>query len=122
MYVMAKIIVSAIVIGVVTEISRRFPSYGGIIAALPLVSLLSIIWLYVQGEQSTEISKFALGVLWGFPATAFLLVIVYVAIQHSINLFLSIGIGICGWGLFLSIQELFLKYFKESFINWFVQK
>ncbi|KPL60949.1 DUF3147 family protein [Rossellomorea vietnamensis] len=109
MYMMAKIIVSAIIIGVVTEISRRFPSYGGIIAALPLVSLLSIIWLYIQGEQSTEISKFALGVLWGFPATAILLAIVYLGIQHSINLFLSIGIGVFGWGMILFLQDLVLK-------------
>ena len=52
MYVIMKIIALAIVIGIVTEISRRFPSYGGIIAASPLVSLLSIVWLYVQGEQA----------------------------------------------------------------------
>lgn len=109
MYVMAKIIASAVVIGVVTEISRRFPSYGGVIAALPLVSLLSLIWLYIQGEQTTEIGKFALGVLWGFPATAILLVIVYIGVQHSINLFLSIGIGVCGWGMFLFLQDLVLK-------------
>lgn len=93
MFVVMKIIASAIVIGVVTEIARRFPSYGGVLAALPLVSLLSIIWLYVQGEQSATLSKFALGVLWGFPATAILLIIVYIALQNSLHLFLSIALG-----------------------------
>jgi len=51
MFVIMKIIASAIVIAIVTEISRRFPSYGGIVAALPLVSLLSIIWLYVDWKS-----------------------------------------------------------------------
>ena len=115
MFVVMKIIASAIVIGVVTEISRRFPSYGGVLAALPLVSLLSIIWLYVQGEQTATLSKFALGVLWGFPATAFLLIIVYIALQNSLHLFLSIALGGCGWLLFLFIQNFVLTYFREIF-------
>ncbi|WP_394190904.1 DUF3147 family protein [Paenisporosarcina quisquiliarum] len=115
MFVVMKIIASAIVIGVVTEISRRFPSYGGVLAALPLVSLLSIIWLYVQGEHSATLSKFALGVLWGFPATAILLIIVYIALQNSLHLFLSIALGGCGWLLFLLIQNLVLDYVREIF-------
>ncbi len=117
MYVITKIIASAIVIGVVTEISRRFPSYGGIIAALPLVSLLSIIWLYVQGEQTATLSKFALGVLWGFPATAVLLVIVYISLQNSIHLFISIGLGVFGWLTFLFGQNFTLKYVRIIFFN-----
>ncbi|ATP40824.1 hypothetical protein CSE16_12650 [Solibacillus sp. R5-41] len=117
MYVITKIIASAIVIGVVTEISRRFPSYGGIIAAFPLVSLLSIIWLYVQGEQTAMLSKFTLGVLWGLPATAVLLVIVYIALQNSVHLFISIGLGVCGLLIFLLIQDLALKYVRVLFFN-----
>jgi F0F1-type ATP synthase assembly protein I len=117
MYVIVKIIVSAIVIGIVTEISRRFPSYGGIIAALPLVSLLSIIWLYVQGEENTTLSKFALGVLCGFPATAVLLIIVYLALKKAIPLFISIGLGIGGWMIILFVQDIIIKNFRTYFFN-----
>lgn len=117
MYVIAKIFASAIVIGIVTEVSRRFPSYGGIIAALPLVSLLSIVWLYVQGEQTATLSKFALGVLWGLPATVLLIVIVYIALQHSVHLFISIGLGLCGWLILLAVQDLVFKSMKSFFIG-----
>ena len=106
MYILMKVIISAIIIAIVTEISRRFPTYGGIIAALPLVSLLSIVWLYVQGEQSSTLSKFALGVLWGFPATAVMLLIVYLSLQNSLHLFVSILLGIAGWLIFLHIQHI----------------
>lgn len=114
MYVIVKIIVSGIVIGVVTEIARRFPSYGGIVAALPLVSLLSIIWLYVQGEQNATLSKFALGVLWGLPATAVLLFTVYLLLKQAVPLFLSIGVGIGAWFVFIVVQEFIFKQFKIS--------
>lgn len=113
MYLLMKVIVSAIIIAIVTEISRRFPTYGGIIAALPLVSLLSIVWLYVQGEQSSTLSKFALGVLWGFPATAVMLLIVYLALQNSLHLVVSILLGIAGWLFFLYIQDIVVAYIKH---------
>ena len=96
MYTIVKILVSAIIIGLVTEFARRFPTYGGIIAALPLVSLLSILWLSIQGEQTETLHKFIVGVLMGLPATIVLLIIVYVGMKNSVHLLWSILFGIAG--------------------------
>ncbi|MBM7094808.1 MULTISPECIES: DUF3147 family protein [Alteribacter] len=109
MFLIAKILVSAVIIGLVTELARVFPKYGGIIAALPLVSLLSLLWLSIQGEQTTNLSKFALGVLWGFPATAVLLIIVVISLKASLSLFISIGLGVGGWIIFLTVQDFLVK-------------
>jgi hypothetical protein len=113
MFTFVKVIVSAVIIGIVTELARRFPTYGGIVAALPLVSLLSLFWLYVQGEQIQNLNKFALGVLYGFPATAVLLVIVTLALKHAVPIFLSLGLGISGWFLFLAIQGMVVRFFSS---------
>lgn len=43
MYLLIKILSSAAIIGIVTELSRRYPVYGGITTALPLISVLGII-------------------------------------------------------------------------------
>ncbi|MGM9985644.1 MAG: DUF3147 family protein [Bacillaceae bacterium] len=117
MYMIVKILISALVIGIVTEIARRFPTYGGMIAALPLVSLLSIIWLFVQDEQTITLSKFVLGVLIGLPATAVMLLIIYIALNHSIHLVIAIGLGIVGWFLFLLAQQVTLNYIKLYFFH-----
>ena len=113
MYVVMKIIISAGIIAIVTEVARRFPAYGGVVAALPLVSLLSIIWLYVQGEQTANLSKFALGVLWGFPATAVLLLIVYFSLKHSLSLMMCLALGIGGWLICILLQEAAVKFIKS---------
>jgi F0F1-type ATP synthase assembly protein I len=112
MYLFIKIISSAAIIGAVTELARRFPIYGGIIAALPLISILSIIWLTVQGEPAKSISQFTLGVLTGFPATAVMLLVIYMGIKHSLHLTIAILLGIVSWGLFLIIQ----KFIMEGFV------
>ncbi|NPC91476.1 DUF3147 family protein [Bacillus sp. WMMC1349] len=105
MFLIVKIIVSAVLIGIVTEIARKYPEAGGIIAALPLVSLLSLFWLSVQGTAPKYLSQFAVGVLWGFPATAVLLVIVVFSLKASFSLMLSFIFGVCGWGGCLLLQK-----------------
>ncbi|MEK4629048.1 MAG: DUF3147 family protein [Solibacillus sp.] len=113
MYLLIKIISSAAIIGIVTEVARRFPVYGGIIAALPLVSILSIIWLTVQGESTQNINKFTLGVLAGFPATMFMLFVIYFTLKQSVHLALAISLGIVGWAIFLIAQ----KYIMAVFVS-----
>jgi hypothetical protein len=109
MFTFFKILVSAIIIAGVTTISKKYPTYGGIVAALPLVSLLSLFWLYIQGEQAHNLNKFIIGVLYGFPATVVLLLVVALCLKYSLSLFLSIGFGIAGWSIILALQNFLLK-------------
>jgi F0F1-type ATP synthase assembly protein I len=109
MFALVKVIVSAVLISVITEVAKIYPKFGGMIAALPLVSLLSLCWLYVQGEETQHLSKFVFGVLWGFPATAFLLLVTALCLKASFSFILSIVLGIGGWGIFLLMQNIILK-------------
>lgn len=110
MYTIIKVFTSAIIIGIITEIARRFPTQGGLIAALPIVSILSLVWLYIQGEQVQNLSKFAFGVVWGIPGTVVMLVIVGIALQHSLHLVSSIGLGIAGWLIYIYAQDFVVKH------------
>jgi len=111
MYLLLKIISSAAIIGIVTELARRYPVYGGIIAALPLISILSIIWLTVQGETTQNINKFTLGVLAGIPATIVMLFVIYISLKQSFHLILAISLGVVAWGIFLVFQKYIISVF-----------
>lgn len=111
MFFVIKIISSAVIIGIVTELARRFPLYGGMIAALPLISLLSIIWLRIEGESLQGISKFTLGVLAGFPATIIMLCVVFGLLKQSLHLGIAIGVGMIAWALCLIVQDFIVKGF-----------
>ncbi|MCG1014893.1 MULTISPECIES: DUF3147 family protein [Bacillus] len=110
MFTIVKIIVSAAIIGVITEISRRSPSYGGIIAALPIVSMLSMIWLYIQGETKETLSHFAFSVASGIPSTVIMLVIIGIALRHSLSFIAASGLGLTGWLVFLYAQDFIVKH------------
>ncbi|EEL56828.1 hypothetical protein bcere0023_16420 [Bacillus cereus Rock4-2] len=52
-------------------------------------------------------SQFALGVLYGFPASALLLFIVYIGLKNSFTLSTSVLLGIGVWCIVFAFQKLF---------------
>ncbi|WP_214811602.1 DUF3147 family protein [Exiguobacterium sp. s127] len=100
-----KVLSSAVVIGIVTEVARRSVTYGGVIAALPLVSLLSLIWLVQQGQSKTEVTMFVKSVLYGLPATFFLVLILYILLNQGVSIFISVLLAGGCWWIFWTIQQ-----------------
>jgi len=46
LYLFIKAALSGIIIAIVSEVAKRYPGFGALIASLPLVSLLGMIWLW----------------------------------------------------------------------------
>jgi hypothetical protein len=46
LYFILKCVLSGIIIGVVSEVARRSPTFGALIVSLLFVSLLGILWLW----------------------------------------------------------------------------
>lgn len=107
-----KLFTSAIIIALVTELAKKFPLYGGIIAALPLISLLSIFWLTIQGETIKQIQTFTMGVIIGLPATIIMLLVIYMMLKNSFSFLVALLAGIASWGILLGIQKLIFAKFN----------
>ena len=63
-YYLIKLIISAGLIVAVSELSKRSTSLGAILASLPLVSVLAMIWMHVEGDDSTKIADLAASIFW----------------------------------------------------------
>lgn len=50
-WIISKYMITAAVVVLVSEIAKRSDRLGGFIASLPLVTLLALIWLYVEAPQ-----------------------------------------------------------------------
>lgn len=96
-----KIVVSGIFVGLITEIAKRLPTVGGLVAALPVISLLTIFWLLVDGKTSPQIVETIRGVLFGLiPTTLFLLslgILLSRDVQFGVALLLSAIILVVVW-------------------------
>ena len=63
-YYALKLLISAVLIVAISEISKRSSFIGGLIASLPIVSLLAFIWLYVDTRDAEKISALSYSIFW----------------------------------------------------------
>ena len=65
MLYLLKVLVSALVIVGVTELSRRGGSFwGGLLVSLPLTSLLAFLWLWGETHDAQKISALSWNIFW----------------------------------------------------------
>jgi len=61
-YFVFKCAVSGILVGLISEIGRRNPGIGAIIASLPLTSILAFIWIYRESGDPQAIIDLSRGI------------------------------------------------------------
>jgi hypothetical protein len=66
LYLLLKALLSGAIVAAVSEIARRYPGWGGLVASLPLVSLLAMTWLYVDSGDSAKVAGLAASTFWFF--------------------------------------------------------
>ncbi|RVT47488.1 DUF3147 family protein [Rubrivivax albus] len=59
-----KYLVTAAVVVAVSEVARRSDRLGAFIAALPLVTVLVLVWLQVEGQSNEKIGNHAYYTFW----------------------------------------------------------
>lgn len=59
-----KYLVTAGVVVAVSEFAKRSDRLGGLIAALPMVTVLALIWLYVERQPQEKIANHAWFTFW----------------------------------------------------------
>ena len=64
LYLIIKAALSGIIIAIVSEVAKRNPGIGALIASLPLVSLLGIIWLWRDRPDAANMAAHVEATFW----------------------------------------------------------
>lgn len=64
MQTIIKTLVAAVLIVAATEIGKRTPRLGGLILALPLTSIIALVWLYATERNSEKVAALSSSTLW----------------------------------------------------------
>jgi len=89
-----KVFISSAIIVLVSEIAKKDNIIGGLIASIPIVSVLSMIWLYIDTNDIDKVKALANGILWMiFPSMSFFIVLP-ILINCGIKFYLSLTISI----------------------------
>lgn len=63
-WIIIKYFLTAAVVVLVSELAKGNDKLGGFVAALPLVTVLSLIWLYVENQPQEKIANHAWYTFW----------------------------------------------------------
>jgi hypothetical protein len=61
-----KAVVSGLLVATISLLARRYPGWGGLVASLPLVSVLSMLWLYGETRDPAKVAALATSTIWFF--------------------------------------------------------
>lgn len=63
-WIITKYFLTAAVVVLVSELAKRSDKLGGFVAALPLVTILALIWLYLENQPMDKIANHAWYTFW----------------------------------------------------------
>ena len=63
-YLLVKALISGAIIAIVSETAKRYPGWGALIASLPLVSILGMIWLWRDKPDLANLSAHSSATFW----------------------------------------------------------
>jgi F0F1-type ATP synthase assembly protein I len=63
-WIITKYLVTAAVVVLVSEFAKRSDRIGGLIAALPMVTLLTLVWLHLEHQPEAKLANHAWYTFW----------------------------------------------------------
>lgn len=102
-----KVVLSAILIVIVSEASKKSSLVGGIFASIPLLSVIALIWLYIETKDIQKISSLSTSIFWLVIPSLSLFVTLPVFLKMKIDFYIA---------LLLSIVIMVLLYYLMIFI------
>ena len=96
LYLFIKAAISGGIVAAVSEIARRYPGWGGLVASLPLTSLLAMIWLWRDTGDSQRVAELSVSAIWFFIPSVPLFIALPLLIRSGVGFWLSMAIVISG--------------------------
>jgi len=93
-YYITKIAVSASLIVAISEIAKRSPLIGAVLASVPLVSIIAMIWLYHESGDTAKVIALASKIVWLVLPSLVLFIALPILLKHECSFYLSLGISI----------------------------
>ncbi|KQN74609.1 hypothetical protein ASE90_17755 [Sphingomonas sp. Leaf67] len=92
-YLALKALVSGILIAVASEVAKRFPGFGALIASLPLVSVLGMIWLWRDKPDAENMAAHAGATFWYVIPSLPMFLLIPVLLRAGLSFWLALTLG-----------------------------
>jgi uncharacterized membrane protein (GlpM family) len=96
-FVLKLLLTNAVIIACAL-IGKKFPSMAGLIATMPLTSLIVLVWLHTDNPENYRLlTLYTEGVLWGIIPTILFFAVAYLCFARHLSLSLAVSAGFGVW-------------------------
>ena len=103
LYLAIKALISGIIIAAVSEIAKRSPGFGALVASLPLVSVLGMMWLWHDKPDVTTMADHASATFWYVLPSLPMFLLIPAILKRGVPFWTTLG---CGCALTIALYLL----------------
>ena len=109
LYIALKFIITAGVVVGVSDIAKRSSYFAAMLAALPLTSILAMVWIYVDTKDSEKIVDLSYGIFWLVLPTLLFFILLPALLKNHMGFWPSMIISIAVMVVFYLLFAFFGK-------------
>lgn len=114
-YIFIKILITAIVVTLVSEIAKRSSLLAGLLASIPLTSFLAFIWLYWETKNTQKVIDLSNSILLMIIPSCVFFIIFPIVLKLQISFIFSIIISMITTAIAYWLFVTILNKFEISF-------
>ena len=93
LYLVVKAAVSGVIVAIVSEVAKRYPGFGALIASLPLVSVLGMIWLWHDKPDVPNMAAHVEATFWFVLPSLPMFLLIPLLLRSGMGFWASLAIG-----------------------------
>ena len=94
-YLVLKAALSGCIIAAVSDIAKRYPGFGALVASLPLVSILGMIWLWRDTADPVRMANHSAATFWFVLPSLPMFLVIPALLRRDVPFWAALGVG-CG--------------------------
>ena len=114
-FLVAKYLLTAAVVVLVSEVAKRSDRLGALIAALPLVTVLTLIWLQVEHQPQQKIANHAYYTFW-YVLPTLPMFLAFPWLMSKFGFWLSLLVSVAVTAVCFAAFSLVMKRFGVSLV------
>lgn len=95
LYLIVKAAISGVIIAAVSVIAKRWPGFGALVASLPLVSILGMMWLWRDKPDTQNMADHVQATFWYVLPSLPMFLVIPVLLRRGLGFYPSLLAG-CG--------------------------
>lgn len=93
LYLALKAAISGILIAVASTLAKRYPGFGALIASLPLVSVLGMIWLWSDQPDAENMAAHSAATFWYVLPSLPMFLLIPAFLRHGVSFWIALLLG-----------------------------